>query len=469
AQGEVPAATQDIKHVLFLTIDGAHAFDIENYINSHPESALAKLKAMGVFYKNAHTSIPSDSFPGFMAMITGGGPATTGIWYEISYHRDLSPAGTNCSKTGTEVDLDETDDINSHDTWGGGGFVAAKLPDNPKENCSPVYPHQLLRVNTIFDVIKQAGMYTAYSDKQLGDDVEQGSTGHAIDDFYTPENASLAHTLAANEHFDDFRTQAVLNWINGKNGKGTESIPVPAIMGVTLQAVAQGEKMKAGFGWTDPSGTPSAALEEAFNSVDGNIGKMLDALKSANLLDSTVIIVGAKHGQAPININQLRKISPKVMTDAINAVSPGLVAFGTGDDIYMFWLSDQSKTPEAVKALEGVGTQAHIRRIFSGTALATMFDDPKKDPETPDIIVEPDLGVIYTRPTNPTIAEHGGMSIEDTHVSILVANPRFQPSVVRANVQNEQIAPTILKLLGLDPQALEAVRIEKTAVLPGLF
>ncbi|MGI0133829.1 MAG: alkaline phosphatase family protein, partial [Candidatus Micrarchaeaceae archaeon] len=122
-----------------------------------------------------------------------------------------------------------------------------------------------------------------------------------------------------------------------------------------------------------------------------------------------------------------------------------------------------------VKALEEIETQAHIRRIFSGTALKVMFDDPEHDPDTPDIIVEPSLGVIYTRPTNPTIAEHGGFSMEDTDVSILLSNPRFEPSVVRTPVQTSQIAPTILKLLGLDPQALEAVRIEKTEVLPGLF
>ncbi|MGH9375545.1 MAG: alkaline phosphatase family protein, partial [Terriglobia bacterium] len=112
---------------------------------------------------------------------------------------------------------------------------------------------------------------------------------------------------------------------------------------------------------------------------------------------------------------------------------------------------------------------AHIRRIFSGTALRVMFDDPRHDSRTPDIIVEPELGVIYTNPNSPGIGEHGGFSIEDTHVPLLVANPRFEPAVVRTSVSVAQIAPTILKLLGLDPQALEAVRIDKTEVLPGLF
>ena len=34
------------------------------------------------------------------------------------------------------------------------------------------------------------------------------------------------------------------------------------------------------------------------------------------------------------------------------------------------------------------------------------------------------------------------------------------------DVETTQIAPTILQLLGLEPRALKAVRIERTAVLP---
>jgi arylsulfatase A-like enzyme len=39
---------------------------------------------------------------------------------------------------------------------------------------------------------------------------------------------------------------------------------------------------------------------------------------------------------------------------------------------------------------------------------------------------------------------------------------------ISAQVETTQIAPTILKLLGLDPHALQAVRIEHTPVLPGV-
>jgi len=41
------------------------------------------------------------------------------------------------------------------------------------------------------------------------------------------------------------------------------------------------------------------------------------------------------------------------------------------------------------------------------------------------------------------------------------------PALVHAPVHTIQIAPTILSLLGLDPSALQAVRIQHTQVLPG--
>jgi len=67
------------------------------------------------------------------------------------------------------------------------------------------------------------------------------------------------------------------------------------------------------------------------------------------------------------------------------------------------------------------------------------------------------------------IAEHGGMNQDDLHVALLVSNPNFSPRTLGMPVLTKQIAPSILQALGLDPHALEAVQMEKTPVLPGLF
>ncbi len=87
-----------IKHVLLLSVDGLHQSDLDWYVANHPNSALAKLAQGGREYTNDHTADPSDSDPGGTALVTGGDPKVTGIYYDDEYSHDVFPAGTtNCS------------------------------------------------------------------------------------------------------------------------------------------------------------------------------------------------------------------------------------------------------------------------------------------------------------------------------------------------------------------------------------
>src|SRR5271166_4122580 len=67
---------EGIAHVLLISVDGLHQSDLEWYVSNHPGSALAKLDGGGAEYSSAHTPIPSDSFPGMIAQVTGGNPRT---------------------------------------------------------------------------------------------------------------------------------------------------------------------------------------------------------------------------------------------------------------------------------------------------------------------------------------------------------------------------------------------------------
>jgi hypothetical protein len=87
----------------------------------------------------------------------------------------------------------------------------------------------------------------------------------------------------------------------------------------------------------------------------------------------------------------------------------------------------------------------------------------------PDIIGIAQHGVVYTG-GKAKIAEHGGDDLQDRNVPVLITLPGERDGhVIGASVETTQIAPTILALLGLNPFALDAVRIEHTQVLPGLF
>ena len=70
--------------------------------------------------------------------------------------------------------------------------------------------------------------------------------------------------------------------------------------------------------------------------------------------------------------------------------------------------------------------------------------------------------------SNKKLMEHGGFSHDDTNVMLLVANPAVKPRTWSTPVGTLQVAPTILKALGLNPGALDGVRIEGTQALPGL-
>jgi hypothetical protein len=51
---------------------------------------------------------------------------------------------------------------------------------------------------------------------------------------------------------------------------------------------------------------------------------------------------------------------------------------------------------------------------------------------------------------------------------LLLSLPSFGRRTVYAEVGTAQVAPTILRALGIDTRALDAVRVEGTGVLPVL-
>jgi arylsulfatase A-like enzyme len=217
--------------------------------------------------------------------------------------------------------------------------------------------------------------------------------------------------------------------------------------------------------------------------VSASIGKMVSALEARGLLDSTLIIITAKHGQSPIDparyVAQLNVgSSPATVLGQANCIpyseSP-LNPTGIGpteDDISLIWLSPSCTVDSAIASIEQSASELAIDEIFVGDTFTTMFNKPgippNGDPRSPDFIVQPNVGHTYSGSTKKQ-AEHGGFAFDDTNVMLLVSNPRLQQKTVHAWAETMQVAPTILRALGLDPGALDAVRSEGTRVLPDLF
>jgi hypothetical protein len=468
-----------VQHVLLISIDGMHQSDLARYVAAHPHSALAGLSRRGSTFTNASAAKPSDSFPGLLAIVTGGSPRSTGVFYDVSYDRTLSPPGSACTTVGTAVVYDESIDLDATQPNGGGGIDATQLPLDPRRGCTPVYPHQYLRVNTLFEVIQAAGRRTAWTDKHLSYELVNGPSGHGVDDLFTPEiaatlpNGETGETNAADaQSYDAVKVRATLNQIDGKDHTGAHSVGVPAIFGMNFQAVSVGQKTA---GYLDAAGTPTAALASSLDFVDASLGQFVAELKRQGLLESTAIIISAKHGQTPINRALRRIVDDNLLTTVVNGVAPNLAAQVTADDIALVWLTDQSQAAAVAGALAAHATELGLGATLSGAGLLPLFNDPHTDSRTPDVIGLSIAGVIYASPTATKLAEHGGFHDEDIHVPILLVMPRSDGDdesdaqdarFLGTPVTTAQIAPTILALLGLDPDRLDAVRLEGTRALP---
>jgi hypothetical protein len=501
------AQAADIDHVLLISVDGLHALDVARYIETHPNSALAELSKHGITYSNARTPANSDSFPGVLALVTGGSPISHGLFYDVSYDRTLfDPSNVSCrGPAGNTMVFDE-----SIDQYSGNVSLntidSSKLPRGRNEfgQCVAVYPHNAIRTNTIFEVVKSKGGRTAWADKHPAYDLINGPSGKGVDDLYAPEitnvngldaTVSVDCTVAN----DQLKVAAIINEINGLKHDGSPGGGVPAVFGMNFQAVSVGQKLakdnsdgscpqsthtgKPG-GYTDGAGTPTDVLAFGLQKTDESLGSMIQALKQRGLYNSTLFIVSAKHGQSPINPAKVNK--PGHFADLVAALpdagsNPGALAIASAaacstgpcgfvqdDDIALIWLQDQSKTQAAVDYLNANAKTLFIDEVLGGDDLKLKFNDPAHDSRTPDIIVQPIYGTVYTGSSKKN-AEHGGMSFGDTNVGLLVSNPRFPSVVLKTPVLTSQVAPTILQALDIEPEALKSVRVEHTPVLPGLW
>jgi hypothetical protein len=330
-----------------------------------------------------------------------------------------------------------------------------------------------------------------------------------VDDLYTPEISNAAgydntHSVVCTANNDDLKVKAILNEIRGFTHDGSKHVGIPTVFGMNFQAVSVGQKLlvdnsdngcaldtdptinqKKG-GYVDGLGTPSAVLAFGLQRTDAALWEFIKALRAAGIYDSTLIILTSKHGQSPINpakrvkpghfadlvctVSDCSKVEgARIISDAGNNCPEGPCGWVQDDDVALIWLPDQSKTQLVASYLNSNAPALFIDEVLSGEELKLKFRDPARDSRTPDIIVQPVYGTIYTKGSSNKVAEHGGFSFGDTNVGLIVSNPSLDARVVKTPVVTSQVAVTILKSLGIDPRELHSVREEGVTALPFVF
>ena len=437
-----------VKHVLLISVDGMHAVDLLNCANGISTAnngqpfcpAIAALGQTGVNYVSASTSKPSDSFPGLTAIVTGGSPALTGVYYDVAYSRNFDPpaattgnglAAGPCTPfgapTGTTSEYEEGIDIDQHKVNGGapgaaltdGGIASIdskRLIRDPSQGCAPVFPWQWVRTNSIFSVIHAAGGYAAWSDKHPAyASVASGIGPGALDDFYAPEiNSNViglpgvktpggiscasirdkgsdltawTNSFENIQCYDTLKVDAILNEIDGKNHLGTATTKVPTIFGMNFQALSVGQKLieksnGATGGYLDAAGTPGAALLSEFAFLDASIGAFVSELKKQGLFDSTLIVITAKHGQSPIDPS-------RYVGQTINGTSPVALLSNAG----FIPFSESTNNPTGIGPTEDDVSLVWLKSSFDTNDAVSILE------ANPSATTGIGLGQIYYGPS----------------------------------------------------------------------
>src|SRR6202158_5187596 len=305
------APKSNIQHVLLISVDGLHAIDVANYVAKNPQSALAELSGHGVTYTNARTPANSDSFPGLLALVTGGSPITTGLFYDVSYDRTIfAPTDVTCSHrpVGWSMTFDESIDLYDAHHVSQDRIDPNALPRHlVNGHCVPLFPHQALRTNTIFEVAREAKMHTAWADKHPAYDLVNGPSGEGVEDLYTPEITSVngfdaTASVVCTVRNDQLKVHGIINQIHGRRHDGSGGAGVdPAILGMKFQAVCGGQKLVrdndvpmtdpsfchndplSGHhgGYLDGDGTPTDVLAYGFNNNHAALPRMIAAFRGS--------------------------------------------------------------------------------------------------------------------------------------------------------------------------------------------
>ncbi len=216
------------------------------------------------------------------------------------------------------------------------------------------------------------------------------------------------------------------------------------------------------FMWlSDPDSTAhakgigSVPTRESLTAVDAEVGRVEDALRTRALLDSTDIIVTSDHGfsthDSRLHLDALVKPFARPLPDG----SPDIVVAETA--VYFRGMPDRSRVEALVAELQ---RRPEVGAIFTRDALpGTLSLDVVrgKHPRAGEILVSAnwtddknEFGYQGTT-TQTGVAGHGASSPHDIHNVLMAAGPDFrQGTSSDVPSGNVDVAPTILRLLGID-------------------
>lgn len=413
-------ALADGPRVVVISIDG-----LPGYYLDDPKADLPNLRgliARGAVAKGGMgVSNPSVTWPNHTTMMTGLHPRTHGVLYNGVIERGNvgEPTKTNAAKTQQE----------------------------------------LVRVPLLFDLLKEAGKTSAAINWPCTRD--SASIGDNMPDVpgmlenTTPrlkqelDSAGLLEGFAkanAKSH-DQVWTEATCRVIRDRK----PALTVLHLLNLDSTHHANGPRSAAGY--------------EAAHYADGLVGRVLEAIETAGLADSTTVFIVSDHGFIGVTTSlrpnvKLRKAGLLEADEKGNVVKARAHVIPEGG-IGLVYLTNPATAREDAET---------VRKLFDGTpGIASIvgpeeygryhLPNPAEYRPMADLILacKPGFAIAGTAkgeddlvPQSKTTGSHGYLSTEpDINATFLAAGPAIQPGQVVEGVQNVDLAPTVMKILGV--------------------
>ena len=411
---QTPAARQ----VLVIVVDGLRP----DYVTSQVMPRVSRLGQRGIVFRAHHSVFPTVTRVNGSSFVTGAYPETHGLLGNLIYMPKVN--------AGKALDTSVREEL-----------LAVERSGDP-----------LLTVPTLGEVLERAGKRLMV--------VSSGTSGSAYLLNHAAANGVIIHPQFT-------KPESLAPRVLEKLGPAPpHALPNTAEHRRAVDAyIAFGlDELHPDvtFMWlSDPDSTAhakgigGAPAREALAAVDAEIGRAEDALRARGRLETTDIILTSDHGfsthTGELRLEAIVKPFARPMPDG----SPDIVV--AESEIYFRGAPDPARVATLVAALQA---RPEVGAIFTKAVLpGTLSLDVARGrhPRAGDILISPN----WTRHTNDAgfagtttqtgVAGHGAASPYDVHNVLMAAGPDFrQAATSDAPTGNVDVAPTILRLLGID-------------------
>jgi predicted AlkP superfamily pyrophosphatase or phosphodiesterase len=207
------------------------------------------------------------------------------------------------------------------------------------------------------------------------------------------------------------------------------------------------------------SGPDSPQAAATLEKIDGHIGELLAADQAAGLADSTDVFIVSDHGFLPVET----EIKPNVLlvkaglltADEKGHITGGRIATVANDgSFFVYWPESEELRSKVEEALKPLFDQGVLWAVLGRTALKELAAEPAAQ-----MALEATTGYAFSNSAAGDLLEkgenttgtHGYLPFrQELEASFIAWGPDIRSGVDLHTIRMTEIAPTILKALGID-------------------